>query len=303
MKNISLTCQRFNVLCAVNFTLRLNFDKIEKGDLPIINRDYSKVILEGTEIPEHLLDSLSTLNLETVSTLQITRGDYQLKGRPKGNKHCRILARSYLKILKIFPNIKVLELDAVRLSVILKSDIIKEDELPNLRNLTFLKTRDVNESVYQCLWKAKNLTNIVARKVTGAAQGCIYFMNLLEQCRTNLKHLEADIFDARSKRFSMDALEYLYFDYIPMRRMCELNFNFWLLDSPMLKTCIIKAYLTHLNGILLNYKGSQSSILTLTIENCLEENVIIHLHKILEKFLYLEKLICEQTVIWEKVKK
>lgn len=299
MKNISLTCQRFNVLCAVNLRLRLNFDKIESGDLPIINREYSEVILEGTEIPEHLLDSLSSLNLEIVSTLQITRGRYQKRGRSKGTKYCRILARCYLKILKMFPNIKVLEIDAVRLSVILKSDIIKEDDLPNLQNLTLLKTRDVNESVYQCLWKATNLTNIVARKVTEATKRCIYFMNLLEQCRRNLKHLEADIFDAGSNRFSMDALEHLYFDFLTKRRMCGFSINFWLLDSPMLKTCIIKAFDFHLVGIL-NYTGSQSSILTLTIEDCRKENVIIHLDKILEKFPSLKKLICEQIVVWEK---
>ena len=245
-KNLSQTCQRFNELCAVDFTLRLNFECITKVELPIINRDYSKVIMEGTEIPEHLLDLLSSLNFETVSSLKITRAHTckNKKSSGKGNNHCRIHARTYLKILKMFPNIKILELDAVRLSVILKSDIIDVDDLPDLQNLTFLKVRDVNESVYQCLWKATNLTKIDAKKITEATRGCRNFMNLLEQCRTNLKHLEADTFDM-SKRFSMDALEYLYFDF-SLRYSClfdfDENFNFWLFDSPILKTCTIKIF-------------------------------------------------------------
>lgn len=298
MKNISQTCQRFNLLCTANFTLRINFDKIADGNVPVINRDYKKVILEGTEIPEHLLDSLSSMNRETVSSLQITRPQTQKKGRYRGTKCCRMLARCYLKILKMFHNIKSLELNEVRLSVILKSDIIAAADLPSLENLTFLETHDVNECIYQCLLGATNLTKIIARKVTEATIRCSSFMNLLEQCRTNLKHLEADIFDAGFRKFSMVALEYLFFDFSTKRRSGYSNF--WLLDSPMLKTCKIKSHDFPSNEIFNTAPFSDSKILMLSLEDCLTEFVIEDIPKLLKRFTYLEKLMCENTIIWQK---
>lgn len=306
-KNLSLTCQRFNDLCTVNFSLRINFDNITNGEFPIINRNYSKVIMEGNEIPENLLDKLSSLNLQTVKSLKITRADHKLarKGHVKRRKHCRIHAQTYLKILKMFSNIKVLELDTLRILVILKSDVINENDLPDLQNLTDLKVHNVNESIYQCLWKATNLSKIVSNYVTEATRVCRNFMSLLQQCRSNLKHLEADTFDYNYPRFSMDALEHFCFDSPRYDRQCgiENKIPFSLIGSPILKTCKIKIHESQLSQILLNYPIIQPTLLTFTVEfhNSLTINEsLLDLKQILVKLPSLEQMVLGKKVVWEK---
>lgn len=288
-RNLTQTCQRFNELCSNDFTLRLNFDRIINGEVPIINRDYRKVIIEGSEIPEHLLNLLSSINFDSVSSLKITRAHSEKKGSAR---FCRILARSYLKLLKMFPNIETLELNSVRLSVILKSDIISVDNQPNLPYLTSLKVRDVNDDVYQCLLKA-NLIKIDARVVKG---GCKNFMNLLQHRKMNLKHLEADNFDYTFNNFRMEALEYLYYDY----SVRHFNDNLWLFSSPMLKNCKIKVQYFQLSEMIERKFLLQSQMLKLTIKGVSKETVIQHQPGLLNKFSSVEKLMWENDVIWEK---